>query len=45
MADANETQAKQAETKRNKDGFVPGQRVTPQQLAAHRNKKRKAGKK
>lgn len=38
-------QAKTAEPKRNKDGFIPGQRVTPAELAAHRNKKRKAGKK
>lgn len=40
MADANETQAK-----RNKDGFIPGQRVTPKELAEHRNKQRKAAKK
>lgn len=42
MADANET--KQPEPKRNKDGFIPGQRVTQKELAEHRNKQRKASK-
>ncbi len=45
MAEYQQTETKQAEAKRNKDGFIPGQRVTPQQLAAHRNKARKAAKK
>lgn len=38
-------QAKAPEPKRNKDGFIPGQRLSPKDLAAYRNKKRKAGKK
>lgn len=40
-----QAEVKKPEPKRNKDGFVPGQRVTPQELAAYRNKKRKAAKK
>ncbi|MBR9878678.1 MULTISPECIES: hypothetical protein [Halomonas] len=45
MADATETQAKPAAQKTNKDGFVPGQRVSPKELAEFRNKQRKAARK
>lgn len=34
----------QEQVKRNKDGFVPGQRVSAKELALFRNKRRKAGK-
>lgn len=40
-----ETQAKAAEAKRNRDGLIPGQRVSPKELAAVRLKQRKAAKK
>ncbi len=40
-----QTQPAKPEPKRNKDGFVPGQRVSPKELAQHRNKQRKAAKK
>lgn len=36
---------KQTGPKRNKDGLIPGQRVSPKELAAVRLKKRKAAKK
>lgn len=46
MAEANETQeAQAAEPKRNKDGLIPGQRVSAKELAAVRLKKRQAAKK
>ncbi|MEG3078484.1 hypothetical protein R3F64_01270 [Halomonas sp. 5021] len=46
MADANENkQAEGPAPKRNKDGFIPGQRVTQKEIAEYRNKQRKAAKK
>lgn len=44
MAEPTNTEAQERPAKRNKDGFVPGQRVSPQELAKYRNKARKAGK-
>lgn len=43
QADTKQTEA--PAPKRNKDGFIPGQRVTQKELAEHRNKQRKAAKK
>ncbi|MGQ7247591.1 hypothetical protein ACUN9Y_09650 [Halomonas sp. V046] len=45
MAEASETQEKATTQKTNKDGFVPGQRVSPKELAEFRNKQRKAARK
>lgn len=46
MAEDNETQeAQAAEPKRNKDGLIPGQRVSAKELAAVRLKNRQAAKK
>lgn len=46
MAEQTETKQNEVpEPKRNKDGFIPGQRVTQKDLAAYRNKQRKAAKK
>lgn len=51
MAEQSENQQQETEgqqdksAKRNKDGLVPGQRVSPKELAAVRLKQRKAAKK
>lgn len=38
---ADQPEVKQPEPKRNKDGFIPGQRVTAKQLAEYRAKQRR----
>lgn len=45
MAEQQQTEAQSQQAKRNKDGFIPGQRLSAQDLANHRNKQRKAAKK
>lgn len=41
---AEEAKTQDQPVKRNKDGFIPGQRVSAKELAEYRNKQRKAGK-